>query len=245
MTPNKNTTTWMGLLLLAFLFSSFTNFLPIDFYKNLKNYIGGLPNEFNQITEERKKDLKEIGDYILEQKASHKTTNLLFICTSNSRRSHMSQVWAQTAAAYYGIDSVWTFSGGTEATKVNIHAIEALRRCGFSITSNGAGDNPHWFVSHSNKSESWVIFSKKYSHETNPKKDFGAIMVCSEADKSCPVVDGADARIALPYDDPKYFDNTPSQDVKYDERCRQIARELFFTMNYVKEKLILKQESKK
>jgi hypothetical protein len=35
-------------------------------------------------------------------------------------------------------------------------------------------------------------------------------MVCSEADKSCPSVDGAELRVGMPYDDPKYFDGTPS-----------------------------------
>ncbi len=213
------------------------------FYKKLQKYTNSLSAEFNQINQQRKLDLQELGDYIIEQKAKQKTINLLFICTSNSRRSHMAQIWAKTAAIYYGIDQLWTFSGGTEATKVNINAINALRRCGFSVSSNNIGDNPVWNVNTGNKSEGWMIFSKKYNHTSNPKEEFAAMMVCSEADKSCPVVDGSDARIPLPYDDPKYFDNTPSQDLKYDERCRQIAREMFFVMDYVKTKLILKAES--
>jgi arsenate reductase len=215
------------------------------FYKKLQEYTNTLPGEFNQIDKERKQDLEELSNYILEQRIQHRTTNLLFICTSNSRRSHMAQIWAKTAALYYGIDSLWTFSGGTEATKVNMNAINALKRCGFSLTTNNIGDNPVWNVNTGNKSEGWMIFSKKYSHSSNPKKEFGAIMVCSEADKSCPTVDGADARIPLPYEDPKYFDNTPSQDLKYDERCRQIARDMFFVMDYVKTKLVLKAESSK
>lgn len=213
------------------------------FYKQLQNYTNSLAGEFNLIDTEKKKDLKELGDYILERKLKHKSTSLLFICTSNSRRSHMAQIWAKTAALYYGIDSLWTFSGGTEATKVNINAINALKRCGFSLSSNNIGDNPVWNVNTGNKSEGWMIFSKKFNHSTNPKSEFGALMVCSEADKSCPTVEGADVRIPLPYDDPKYFDNTPSQDLKYDERCRQIARDLFFVMDYVKTNLILKAES--
>lgn len=215
------------------------------FYKKLNKYCSTLPSEFNQISDERKKDLKEIGDYIIEKKTANKRTNLLFICTSNSRRSHMGQIWATTASIYYGIDSLFTFSGGTEATKVNINAVSALRRCGFSVTNSQSGDNPMWFVAMGNEIAGFAIFSKKFSHSINPKKDFCAIMVCSEADKSCPSVDGADLRIALPYEDPKYYDNTPSQDQKYDERCRQIATETFFMMSYVKEKWILKSESKK
>ncbi len=228
--------------------TTLTAFMPpssATFYKKLKKYCHTLPNEFNQISEERKKDLIEMGNFVIEKRTTGKVCKLLFICTSNSRRSHMGQIWSQTAATYYGVDSVWTFSGGTEATKVNINAINALRRCGFSITTSQATDNPIWFVSLGNKIGGFGIFSKKYNNTINPKSEFCALMVCSEADKSCPSVEGAELRIPLPYDDPKYYDNTPSQDQKYDERCRQIAREMFFMMDYVKEKLILKVESKK
>lgn len=217
----------------------------LDLYKPLKKYVSSVVSEFNLIPEERQKELVEIGHYVIEQRTGNKTCNLLFICTSNSRRSHMAQIWAQTAALYYGIDSVFTFSGGTEATRVHPNTISALKRAGFSITTSQAGDNPTWFVTLGSKLGQWGIVSKKYNAVMNPKKDFCAAMVCSEADKSCPVVEGADLRVALPYDDPKYYDNTPSQDLKYDERCRQIAREMLFTMDYVKQKLIVKTESKK
>jgi arsenate reductase len=225
--------------------SSFITPNKVDFNKKLKTYCESLANEFSQISEERKKDLIEIGDYVIEQRLAHKTCNLLFICTSNSRRSHMGQIWSQTAATYYGIDSVWTFSGGTEATRVHPNTVAVLKRCGFGVTTTQAGDNPIWFVSSANKMGQWAIFSKKYDHSINPKKNFAAAMVCSEADKSCPIVDGADLRVSLPYEDPKYYDNTPAQDQKYDERCRQVAREMFFMLDYVKQKMILKSESKK
>jgi len=215
------------------------------FYKKLQKYCLNVSKEINQVPDERKKDLKEIGDYILEKRTAGKTCNLLFICTSNSRRSHMAQIWSQTAAVYYGIDSVWSYSGGTEATKVNINAINALRRCGFDITSTQGVENPLWNVSMGSGLSNFSIFSKKYNNTINPKIDFCAAMVCSEADKSCPTVDGADLRVSLAYDDPKYYDNTPSQDQKYDERSQQIATEMFFMMNYVKEKLIIKKEIKK
>jgi arsenate reductase (thioredoxin) len=226
--------------ILGLVFCSFT--LPsfkVEFHKKLRTYCKTLPLEFNQIAEDRKKDLQEIGDFIVEKRVAGKMAAIEFICTSNSRRSHMGQVWAQTAAAYYEVDSLWTFSGGTEATRVNKNAIAAFARCGFEISGNNVGDNPLWFVRASNTKSSWVIWSKKYTDSTNPKKDFCAVMVCSEADKSCPSVDGAELRIAMPYDDPKYFDGTPSQDAKYDERCRQIARDMFFMMDYVKKKLML------
>jgi hypothetical protein len=145
----------------------------------------------------------------------------------------MAQVWSQIAAYYYGIDSVFTFSGGTEQTRVNINAIDALIRTGIEIYSNNQGENPLRYIRVSNKINPWVIFSKKYTDAINPKNNFAAVMVCSEADKACPFVEGAELRIGLPYQDPKEFDNSPLKEVKYDERCRQIAREMFYILDFV------------
>jgi hypothetical protein len=58
-------------------------------------------------------------------------------------------------------------------------------------------------------------------------------MTCSAADKACPIVFGADARIAIPFDDPKAFDGTDQEAAKYDERCRQIAREMLYVFSRV------------
>jgi hypothetical protein len=216
--------------------SSYKEMKKEELFPKLSNYCNSLSTEFNQINEERKAELKGIANFIVEQRKEHKPANLLFVCTSNSRRSHMAQVWSQIAAYYYGIDSVFTFSGGTEQTRVNINAIDALVRTGIEIYSNNQGENPLRYIRVSNKINPWVIFSKKYSDATNPKNNFAAVMVCSEADKACPFVEGAESRIGLPYQDPKEFDNSPLKEAKYDERCRQIAREMFYIMEFVSKK---------
>jgi hypothetical protein len=216
--------------------SSYKEMKKEELFPKLSNYCNSLSTEFNQINEERKAELKGIANFIVEQRKEHKPANLLFVCTSNSRRSHMAQVWSQIAAYYYGIDSVFTFSGGTEQTRVNINAIDALVRTGIEIYSNNQGENPLRYIRVSNKINPWVIFSKKYSDATNPKNNFAAVMVCSEADKACPFVEGAESRIGLPYQDPKEFDNSPLKEAKYDERCRQIAREMFYIMDFVSKK---------
>jgi hypothetical protein len=213
--------------------SSFAQMKNVELFPKLFSYCNNLSSEFVQIPEERKAELKDIADFIVEQRKDHKPANLLFVCTSNSRRSHMAQVWAQIASFYYNIDSVYTFSGGTEQTRVNINAIDALNRTGIEIYSNSQGDNPLRYIRVGNKINPWVIFSKKYTDSTNPKNNFAAIMVCTEADKSCPFVEGAEARVGLPYQDPKEFDNSPLKEAKYDERCRQIAREMFYIMDLV------------
>ena len=47
---------------------------------------------------------------------------LNFICTHNSRRSHLGQIWAAIAGAYYNVD-VATFSGGTEDYVTRIETV--------------------------------------------------------------------------------------------------------------------------
>ncbi|MCK4776283.1 MAG: protein-tyrosine-phosphatase, partial [Candidatus Krumholzibacteria bacterium] len=64
-------------------------------------------------------------------------------------------------------------------------------------------------------------------------EDFCAVMTCSQADKNCPVVVGASMRVAIPYDDPKAFDGTDQEAANYDERCRQISREMLYLFSAV------------
>lgn len=212
--------------------------------RKLRKYVRTLPDEFDQIPKDRQTVLTEIGDYIIGEQEKNETAIVLFICTHNSRRSQMGQVWMETAAAYYGVQDVSASSGGTEGTAFNPRAVAALERAGFGISKNATGnkENPQYLIQIGVGLPSVITYSKKYSDSFNPQKDFAAIMVCSEADRSCPVVDGADARFPLPYDDPRYYDDTPSETLKYDERCRQIGREIFFLMDYVKGKNILMAE---
>jgi arsenate reductase (thioredoxin) len=74
----------------------------------------------------------------------------------------------------------------------------------------------------------------RYDADGNPTENFAAIMTCSQADKNCPFIPGASLRIAIPYDDPKDFDGTPQEEAKYDERTRQIAREIFYAFSQLK-----------
>ncbi|WP_375560007.1 protein-tyrosine-phosphatase [Bernardetia sp. OM2101] len=228
---------------LFFSFSSFKSSSEMQknkLYPKLQSYSENLASNFATIDEERKLKLQEIGDYIIKQKESSKKVDVTIICTHNSRRSHFGQVWLQIAAYYYGIEGINTFSGGTESTAFNPRAVAALERVGVKLEKTTAfeGDeNPVYSMSVGKKYSKTVMFSKKYSHKQNPQKDFAAIMVCSDADKKCPLVMGADARFAIPFEDPKVSDNTPSEEQTYDERCKQIGTEFFFVMNYVKTKL--------
>jgi arsenate reductase len=199
-------------------------------YEPIKRYCETLIKEFHNIPEQRKHLLEQIAAYGAEKLKNHKPLQLVYICTHNSRRSHFGQVWASVAGVYYKMP-VTAYSGGTEATAFHIHAISALKRIGFEITASKVSDNPLYKVKFDDQERAIECFSKVYDHPYHPKSDFAAIMTCGEAEENCPFIPGAEFRIATTYDDPKVSDNTPMQDVTYDERCMQIAREVFYTFS--------------
>jgi len=189
---------------------------------------------YDEIIFERKNILQSLIDFIQLKVENQEEIRLNFICTHNSRRSHLSQVWAQTAAHYYEIKKVFCYSGGTEATALFPKVAETLKNTGFKIQKLSEGNNPVYAIKFA-KNESPVIgFSKTYDDEFNPESGFSAIMTCSQADIGCPFISGAEKRIPITFEDPKAFDNTPQQAEKYQERSLQIATEMFYVFSQIK-----------
>lgn len=192
-----------------------------------------LVDDTTAILEDRKALLDELSIYISGKLISQKEVNLVFICTHNSRRSHMAQIWAQAAASFYDIKNVKTFSGGTQKTSFNLHAVAAMKKAGFKIKKQSEGANPKYRVKFSPDEKTLICFSKKYNHKKNPQQNFVAVMTCSDADSSCPVISGAEYRTTIKYDDPKIYDNTEKAAAAYEERSRQIGREMLYVFGKV------------
>jgi arsenate reductase len=190
--------------------------------------------DFERIPVERKLILQPLVDYI-QTKVSHQLeVRLNLICTHNSRRSHLSQVWAQTAAAYYAIENVFCYSGGTEATALFPMAAQTLAEFGFKIKTIAEGNNPIYAIKYAVNEPAIIGFSKTYDDDFNPQSEFVAIMTCSQADGGCPFIAGAEKRIPITFEDPKAFDNTSQQAEKYKERSLQIATELCYVFSKIK-----------
>ena len=203
--------------------------VAVQFYPALKQYLLVRIEEFPLIPSDRKSDLTKVAQYVQSCITKSLPAKLTFICTHNSRRSHLSQIWAQVAAEYFGISNVETFSGGTEATAFNPRAVAAMQRCGLKITTTNADtSNPHYEVRTHDEAIAQVCFSKVYDAPPNPTKGYCAIMTCSQADEACPLVMGCDLRIPIRYEDPKIADDTDQEASLYDERSRQICREMLF-----------------
>lgn len=195
----------------------------------LKRYITALLEEAGSIPAERKALLAQLAQYIRRKQDEKAPVALNFICTHNSRRSHISQIWAAAAAAWFGLNDIRTYSGGTEATAFNPRAVAAMERAGFKIANPG-GQNPHYQVSFSPDAQALECYSKTYDDPANPQREFAAIMTCSDADENCPFIPGAELRLPLTYEDPKAADDTPQETARYDERVRQIGREILYAI---------------
>jgi arsenate reductase len=182
-------------------------------------------------SKEREEVLFQLVEYILYRLNTDVKVSLNFICTHNSRRSQLAQVWAQTAADYFGIPAN-CFSGGVEVTAFNERAVKALETSGFHVSHEGS-INPVYSIYSSPDAKPIRSFSKIYEDKNNPQQGFAAIMTCDNADENCPYIPGADLRLPLRYLDPKAFDDTPQEAEKYLERSLQIGSELFFAFNKV------------
>jgi arsenate reductase len=190
--------------------------------------------QFATISPERKAILLPLIDFIQEKVSKDQEALLNFICSHNSRRSHLSQVWAQTAAAHFNVKNVFCYSGGTEATALFPMAAKTLEQSGFQVKALSEGKNPIYSIKYSENEHPIIGFSKTYDDSFNPQSAFAAILTCSQADGACPFIAGAEKRIPITFEDPKAFDNTPQQEEKYKERSIQIATELFYIFSQIK-----------
>jgi len=186
------------------------------------------------ISETRKTILQPLVDFIIEKEEVGEEINLNFICTHNSRRSHLAQIWAQVMAAHFKVKNVYCFSGGTEATSLFNMVKETLEEIGFIFKTDSEGTNPRYHIYFSEEEAPIVGFSKKFDDSFNPSENFAAILTCSDADENCPFISGAEKRIPITYEDPKEFDNTSFQKEKYKERSLQIASEMCYVFSRIK-----------
>ncbi|MGB0851607.1 MAG: protein-tyrosine-phosphatase [Bacteroidia bacterium] len=199
-------------------------------FESLRKYIDLL--DVSTISSSRKNELQKVIDYISLCVSKNEPVKLNFICTHNSRRSHLSQVWAKTLASHFQIDRVKCYSGGTEATAVYKTVIKTLENVGFIITNLGPDSNPTYKLFMNDRDCPMTLFSKTFDDAYNPNTDFGAVMTCNHADQNCPLIPNS-TRLSLPYTDPKEHDGTSYEDQGYEDRSLQIATEMKYIFSNI------------
>ena len=185
------------------------------------------------ILEGRKAILDLLVNYIKEKHSHDKTIRLNFICTHNSRRSHLGQIWAQTLAHYFNVKNVFCYSGGTEATAMYSKVVETIEQQGFEVIKLSEGSNAVHAIKYAASEQAIICFSKKYDDAFNPQKEFAAIMTCDSADDACPMVLGAEKRFAVKYEDPKRYDGLPEMDEKYKAKSLEIGQEMWYVFSQI------------
>lgn len=204
--------------------------LIMELNSQVHTLASSLRNEYDQIGFERKIQLIDLSEILTQELNFNKSAHLNFICTHNSRRSQLAQIWMKTSALYFKIDNVFTYSGGTEGTAFNHRMVSALKEAGFELEQKDESDNPKYRLEMYAEEEHNVYFSKVYDHKANPESGYLAIMVCDSANEACPVVHGAKEKHPLLYKDPKAYDDTPEESAKYAEKVIEIGREMLFLM---------------
>lgn len=202
----------------------------------LDQIIDQLSQEEELIAEARLPTINKLTQYIHDKHLSSKKVRLNFICTHNSRRSQIAQIWAHTAAVAYQIPHVETYSGGTEATAFNSWAVRAMNTLGFRIEARqdtGEIQNPAYEVHIGTGLPPLTCYSKKFDEILSPDTPFAAVMTCSDADHNCPLVPGAELRIPLTFDDPKQFDGSGHEQREYLKTALQIGREIIYAFRQV------------
>ncbi len=181
-----------------------------------------------QLSENRKLILTAIAKEASNELLKGNPVNFNFICTHNSRRSQLCQVWAHYACHYFELENIQLFSGGTAVTAFFRNTLKTLQEVGFYFQLTVfSHKNPAYIISNPTHSHTLLGFSKLYDHSSN-KKPYFAITTCNNADKDCPFIPDAMQRFHLPFIDPKAHDNTALQDQMYLETNSQIAGEMYF-----------------
>lgn len=201
-------------------------------FQTLEHFVSDLKPD--NICSDRKKVLQPLISYIQSKVKNKEPTRLNFVCTHNSRRSHLAQIWAQTMNYHFKIPNTTCYSAGTETTALNEAIVETLKSVGFQITMLSKSENCIYSIKYSENESPIIGFSKELDHPFNPNANFAAIMTCSHASETCPIIERADQRIPITYEDPKVFDKTPLKTIKYLERSKQIATEMNYIFSSIK-----------
>ncbi len=180
------------------------------------------------IDKERQGILKLIASFIVSQCKKLNDVHLNFICTHNSRRSQLSQIWAHYAIEKYKLKRIKSYSGGTEVTAFHRNTIKTLQKAGFKFKLiNYSHENPIYEITFSKAKNSITGFSKLYNDSIN-NDPYIVITTCSNAEQNCPFIPEAVERFHVGYTDPKVSDDSESMDKTYLETNKQIAAEMDF-----------------
>lgn len=128
-------------------------------------------------------------------------TRVLFLCTGNSARSQMAEVFLR----YYAGDRFEAHSAGLEPKPINPLTLAVMEEIGFDLSEQ--------------RSKGVEVYLGKTHFEY-------LITVCDDADKNCPTVwPGVNQRLHWSFEDPAQFVGTEEQKLAKFRQIRDAIRE--------------------
>ena len=184
----------------------------------------------------RRDRLDALAAHLRERYQVGMTLRVTVICTHNSRRSHLAQVWLAHWLATYRIPAE-IHSAGTEVTAVYPAIVSTLREADFDIrpADSSETDNPRYLLRLAADGEPLSLYSKRLDDPALPAFDFTALLVCDGAAEACPVVAGAEARFVLPFRDPKWSDGTTEMAAAYRTASEEINESMKYLANRIQQ----------
>lgn len=206
-------------------------------YPILNEYVRDFPKEFRKIPEDRRYRLNEIVYFLEEQHEDNNPWQLLFISTNQASVSQMAQVWAKTAAYYFGFTNLESYSGGLRPGIISVNMINTLEKAGFIVYKTSVDNIDVYRIKYSYNLEPIVSFPKKIDHVRNPNHDFMAVFVEENADINVQNIKGTYNRLLLKYEDPVGYDGSEQENMMYEEICKKVATEMFYVFSLLRKRL--------
>jgi hypothetical protein len=222
-----------------------------NLFAKVREHADYLTTTFDMIDETHRLAGQTLVNWIAKNYRPGQTLDVVVVCTGNSRRSILGATIGNIAAAYYGMPEIRFHSGGTAPTAFNSRTVAALKAIGVEVERTGKeaarGEpqtaNPVYRVRWGTPVETGAPsmeqteFSKHYTDLANPQQGFAALLVCGEADAACPVVKGSALRVSMPYLDPKIYDGSTYETIKYAERRDDIGRLMLAVMMQARQRI--------
>lgn len=195
---------------------------PERLLPRIQQYLEEQSKKSGKVAEVHRAAVTELSRWIARREK--KQSDIIMVCTGNSRRSILGATMGNIVAAYRNKSQLRFYSAGTAPSALNSRTIATLKEIGLVIEATGSqakagakkDPNPHYRIEWGKaEGSSMVEYSKALDDVVLPGRDFAAVMVCDEADAKCPVVQGADLRVSMTFLDPKAFDGTKDESAEY------------------------------
>ena len=222
-----------GILLLTALINILFSYgQQIRFNDELDEFCKTSIREFSSIPVERKIILENTAELL------SKKQYILFTCQTNSRRTLLLQVWAQTAFYYYGLNKT-SFSIGDTISSIYPGIVNIFKESGFTYNEFRNEDSKGYMISTSKKYPKNIIVPKKDLGKIDTSKVL-LVSICFTGEKS--VLASNTPHLNIPYESPKSFEKTPNETQKYFVLNKQISIEMFYLAQKTKEFIIKNEE---